>query len=193
MAFTLPELPYSKEALAPYISPETLEFHHSMHHQTYVNTLNKLTAGKPEANASLEELIRTANGAIFNNAAQVWNHTFFWRCMAPDGGGKPSGDVAAAINQACGNFASFKEHFTNAAVSLFGAGWTWLTKNTDGTISIVNLANAGNPLREGQIPLLTLDVWEHAYYIDYRNARPEYVQAFWNIVNWEFVAQNLHH
>jgi len=192
MAFTLPKLPYSKDALAPHISAETLEFHYGKHHQAYVNTLNRLTEGKPETNTSLEELIRTADGSILNNAAQVWNHTFFWHCMSPKGGGKPSGDVASAIHQACGSFETFKETFTNAATSLFGSGWTWLAKDKDGKITIENLANAGNPLRHGRTPLLTLDVWEHAYYIDYRNARPEYVQAFWNIVNWDFVAQKLH-
>ena len=192
MAFTLPKLPYSKDALAPHISAETLEFHYGKHHQAYVNTLNRLTEGKPETNTSLEELIRTADGSILNNAAQVWNHTFFWHCMSPKGGGKPSGDVASAIHQACGSFETFKETFTNAATSLFGSGWTWLAKDKDGKITIENLANAGNPLRHGKTPLLTLDVWEHAYYIDYRNARPEYVQAFWNIVNWDYVAQKLH-
>jgi Fe-Mn family superoxide dismutase len=192
MAFTLPKLPYSKDALAPHISAETLEFHYGKHHQAYVNTLNRLTEDKPETNTSLEELIRTADGSILNNAAQVWNHTFFWHCMSPKGGGKPSGDVASAIHQACGSFETFKETFTNAATSLFGSGWTWLAKDKDGKITIENLANAGNPLRHGKTPLLTLDVWEHAYYIDYRNARPEYVQAFWNIVNWDFVAQKLH-
>jgi Fe-Mn family superoxide dismutase len=192
MAFTLPKLPYSKDALAPHISAETLEFHYGKHHQAYVNTLNRLTEDKPETNTSLEELIRTADGSILNNAAQVWNHTFFWHCMSPKGGGKPSGDVASAIHQACGSFETFKETFTNAATSLFGSGWTWLAKDKDGKITIENLANAGNPLRHGKTPLLTLDVWEHAYYIDYRNARPEYVQAFWNIVNWDYVAQKLH-
>ncbi len=191
MAFTLPELPYPKDALAPHISAETMEYHYGRHHQTYVNTLNRLTEGKPEANASLEELIRTADGAIFNNAAQVWNHTFFWQCMSPSGGGKPPSDVADAINQVCGSVEEFQEGFTNAAISLFGSGYTWLAKDQAGKISIETMANAGNPLREGKTPLLTLDVWEHAYYIDYRNARPEYVRAFWNIVNWDFVSQNL--
>jgi len=191
MAFTLPELPYAKDALAPHISPETLDFHYGKHHQAYVNNLNQQTQGKPEANKTLVELIRTAEGGIFNNAAQVWNHTFFWHCMRPGGGGTPSGDVAAAINQACGNFESFKETFTNAATSLFGSGWTWLARDSSGKVTIENLSNAGNPLRDGKTPLLTLDVWEHAYYIDYRNARPDYVKAFWEIVNWDFVAHNL--
>jgi Fe-Mn family superoxide dismutase len=191
MAFKLPELPYDKDALAPHISPETLEFHYGKHHQAYVNNLNQQTQGKPEADKTLEELIRTAEGGIFNNAAQVWNHTFFWHCMKPGGGGTPSGDVAAALNQACGNFESFKESFTNAATGLFGSGWTWLARDSSGKVTIENLSNAGNPLRDGKTPLLTLDVWEHAYYIDYRNARPDYVKAFWEIVNWDFVAHNL--
>jgi superoxide dismutase, Fe-Mn family len=191
MAFTLPELPYAKDALAPHMSAETLEFHYGKHHQAYVTNLNRLTEGKPEANKSLEELIRTAEGAIFNNAAQVWNHTFFWNCMSPSGGRRPSSDVADAISQVCGGFEEFKETFTNTAIGLFGSGWTWLAKDPSGKISIENLSNAGNPLRDGKTPLLTLDVWEHAYYIDYRNARPEYVRAFWNIVNWDFVSQNL--
>lgn len=191
MAFKLPDLPYAKDALAPHISSETLEFHYGKHHQAYVNNLNHQTQGKPEADKTLEELIRTAEGGIFNNAAQVWNHTFFWHCMKPGGGGTPSGDVAAAINQACGNFESFKETFTNAATSLFGSGWTWLARDASGKVTIENLSNAGNPLRDDKTPLLTLDVWEHAYYIDYRNARPDYVKAFWEIVNWDFVAHNL--
>jgi Fe-Mn family superoxide dismutase len=191
MAFTLPDLPYAKDALAPHISPETLEFHYGKHHQAYVNNLNNQTKDSPQADKTLEELIRTAEGGIFNNAAQVWNHTFFWHCMKPGGGGAPSGDVAAAINQACGNFESFKESFTNAATSLFGSGWTWLVKDSSDKVTIESLSNAGNPLRNGMTPLLTLDVWEHAYYIDYRNARPDYVKAFWEIVNWDFVAHNL--
>jgi Fe-Mn family superoxide dismutase len=191
MTFRLPELPYSKDALAPHISAETMEYHYGKHHQAYVNNLNRLTEGKPEANASLEELIRTADGALFNNAAQVWNHTFFWHCLSPSGGGQPPSDVADAISQVCGSLEEFQERFTNAAISLFGSGWTWLAKDREGKITIENLANAGNPLRHDQTPLLTLDVWEHAYYIDYRNARPEYVKAFWKIVNWDFVSQNL--
>lgn len=191
MPFTLPALPYAKDALQPHISAETIDYHYGRHHQAYVNNLNNLTEGKPEANSSLEDLIRTAEGGLFNNAAQVWNHTFYWNCLSPNGGGTPSGDVAAAINQVAGSFEAFKEQFSQAATSLFGSGWTWLAKDSAGAITIDNLANAGNPLRDGKTPLLTLDVWEHAYYIDYRNARPNYVNAFWNMVNWEFVAQNL--
>jgi Fe-Mn family superoxide dismutase len=190
MAFTLPELPYAKDALAPHISAETMEYHYGKHYHAYVNTLNRLTEGKPEANKSLEELIRTANGAIFNNAAQVWNHSFFWLCMSPSGG-KPASDVADAISQVCGSLEEFQERFTDAAISLFGSGYTWLAKDQTGKISIETMANAGNPLRDGKTPLLTLDVWEHAYYIDFRNARPEYVKAFWTIVNWDFFSQNL--
>jgi superoxide dismutase, Fe-Mn family len=191
MAFTLPELPYAKDALQPHISAETLDFHYGRHHQAYVTNLNNLTQGKPEADKSLEELIRTADGPLFNNAAQVWNHTFYWHCMSPRGGGAPTGDVLAAVNKVSGSFDAFKQAFSNAAISLFGSGWTWLAKDRAGNVTIENLSNAGNPLRDGKTPLLTLDVWEHAYYIDYRNARPNYVNAFWNLVNWEFVAQNL--
>lgn len=191
MPFTLPALPYAKDALQPHISAETIDYHYGRHHQAYVNNLNNLTEGKAEANSSLEDLIRTAEGGLFNNAAQVWNHTFYWNCLSPNGGGAPSGDVAAAINQVAGSFEAFKEQFSQAATSLFGSGWTWLAKDSSGAITIDNMANAGNPLRDGKTPLLTLDVWEHAYYIDYRNARPNYVNAFWNMVNWDFVAQNL--
>ena len=191
MAFTLPELPYAKDALQPHISAETIDFHYGKHHQAYVNNLNTLTQGKPEAGTSLEELIRTAEGGLFNNAAQVWNHTFYWHCLSPTGGGTPSGDVADAINKISGNFEAFKEAFSNAAITLFGSGWAWLVKDNSGALSIDAMSNAGNPLRDGKTPLLTLDVWEHAYYIDYRNARPSYVNAFWNLVNWDFVAQNL--
>lgn len=191
MPFTLPALPYAKDALQPHISAETIDYHYGRHHQAYVNNLNNLTEGKPEANSSLEDLIRTAEGGLFNNAAQVWNHTFYWNCLSPNGGGAPSGDVAAALNQVAGSFDAFKEQFSQAATSLFGSGWTWLAKDSAGNITIDNMANAGNPLRDGKTPLLTLDVWEHAYYIDYRNARPNYVNAFWNLVNWDFVARNL--
>ena len=191
MPFTLPELPYAKDALQPHISAETIDYHYGRHHQAYVTNLNNLTEGKPEATAALDDLIRTAEGGLFNNAAQVWNHTFYWHCLAPNGGGEPTGDVAAALNQVAGSFAAFKEQFSQAATSLFGSGWTWLVKDSGGAITIANMANAGNPLRDGHTPLLTLDVWEHAYYIDYRNARPNYVNAFWEMVNWEFLAQNL--
>ena len=192
MPFELPPLPYAKDALQPHISAETLDFHYGRHHQTYVTNLNNLTQGKPEANKSLEELIRTAPpGGLFNNAAQVWNHTFYWNSMSPRGGGEPSGDVAAAINGAWSNFQDFKEKFSAAAAGQFGSGWAWLVKDAAGNLSIEATPNAENPLRDGKTPLMTCDVWEHAYYIDYRNARPQYIAAWWNLVNWEFVAKNL--
>ena len=192
MAFSLPALPYNRDALQPHISAETIDFHYGKHHQAYVNNLNNLTQGKPEGNQSLEDLIRTAApGGLFNNAAQVWNHTFYWNSMSPNGGGAPSGDVASAINGVWGGFDQFKDAFSAAAGGHFGSGWAWLVKDASGKLSIESTANAGCPLKDGKTPLLTCDVWEHAYYIDYRNARPDYVKAFWNLVNWNFVAQNL--
>ena len=192
MPFSLPALPYNRDALQPHISAETIDFHYGKHHQAYVNNLNNMTQGKPEANQSLEELIRTAApGGLFNNAAQVWNHTFYWNSMSPSGGGAPSGDVASAINGVWGGFDQFRDAFSAAAGGHFGSGWAWLVKDASGKLSIESTANAGCPLRDGKTPLLTCDVWEHAYYIDYRNARPDYVKAFWNLVNWNFVAQNL--
>jgi Fe-Mn family superoxide dismutase len=191
MAFTLPDLPYAKDALAPHISAETLEYHYGKHHQTYVNNLNNLTQGKPEADKSLEELIKTADGGLFNNAAQVWNHTFYWNCMSPTGGGQPAGDVATAINGLSGNFDAFVEAFSAAAAGQFGSGWAWVTKDSTGKLAIETTANAGCPIRDGKTPILTCDVWEHAYYIDYRNARADYIKAFWNVVNWNYVAQCL--
>ncbi len=191
MSFELPPLPYDMNALEPHISAETLEYHYGKHHQTYVNNLNNLTAGKPEAEKSLEELIKTTSGGLFNNAAQVWNHTFYWNCLSPNGGGAPAGALAEAIDKAFGSFDQFKEQFSTAAATNFGSGWTWLVKKADGSLAIVNTSNAANPMTEGDTPLLTCDVWEHAYYIDYRNARPKYVEAFWNLVNWDFVAANL--
>jgi Fe-Mn family superoxide dismutase len=191
MSFTLPELPYAQDVLAPHISKETLEFHYGKHHQAYVNNLNKLTEGKPEAGKSLEELIKTSKGAIFNNAAQVWNHSFYWNCLKPQGGGAPAGALAKAIDDSFGSFEEFKTLFTNMAVGLFGSGWVWLVKDSDGTLGVEALSNAGNPLTNGQTPLLTCDVWEHAYYIDYRNARAKYVESFWNLVNWDFVNTQL--
>ena len=187
----LPELPYPENALEPHISAETLEYHYGKHHATYVDKLNKLIPGTEFETASLEEIIAKASDGIFNNAAQVWNHTFYWNCLSPDGGGEPDGVLAKAIGQAFGDVAQFQERFSDAAATNFGSGWTWLVKNSDGGLEIVNTSNAGNPMTEGRQPLLTCDVWEHAYYIDYRNARPEYVKAFWNLVNWDFVAQKL--
>lgn len=191
MAFELPNLPYEMDALAPHISKETLEYHYGKHHQAYVNNLNKLIDGTEHANASLEDIIMQATGRLFNNAAQVWNHTFYWHCLSPNGGGQPEGSLAQAIDHAFGSFDSFKEQFTSAAIKTFGSGWAWLVKLSDGNLDIVTTANAGTPMTDGQTALLTCDVWEHAYYIDYRNARPKYIEHFWQLVNWEFVAKNL--
>jgi len=191
MSYELPNLPYEKNALEPHISAETLDYHHGKHHNTYVTNLNNLVPGTEFEGKSLEEIITSAPaGGIFNNAAQIWNHTFYWNCLSPNGGGDPSGDLADAINKAFGSFAEFKEKFSTSAATNFGSGWTWLVKNSDGSVEIVNTSNAGCPLTDGKTPLLTCDVWEHAYYIDYRNARPKYVEAFWNLVNWEFAASN---
>jgi superoxide dismutase, Fe-Mn family len=190
MAFTLPELPYPKTALQPHISAETLEFHHGKHHAAYVANLNKLIEGKPEASKTLEEIIRTADGPLFNNAAQVWNHTFYWHCLKPGGGGQPRGLLAQAIDRDFGSFAKFKEELTAAAVGQFGSGWAWLVRD-GGKLKIVKTGNADLPLKHGQTALLTIDVWEHAYYVDYRNARPTYVaKVLDHLVNWDFVAEN---
>ena len=186
----LPELPYSNNALEPHISAETLDYHYGKHHASYVEKLNKQIPGTEFESATLEEIIHKASGGIFNNGAQVWNHSFYWNCLSPDGGGKPEGDLASAINQAFNSFDEFKERFSEAAASNFGSGWTWLIKNSNAQLEIVNTSNAANPMTEGALPLLTCDVWEHAYYIDYRNARPKYIEAFWSLVNWNFVAQN---
>jgi len=193
MPFKLPALDYSKKALAPYISEETLEFHHGKHHATYVKKLNELIAGSRFAELPLEEIVKTAGaGPIFNNAAQHWNHSFYWKCLAPQKEpGKPSGRLAKEIGQRFGDFAAFKKTFSEAAGSLFGSGWAWLIQNPDGSIAIEQTSDAGNPLTEGRKPLFTCDVWEHAYYIDYRNERPKYVAAFWKVVNWAFVESNL--
>ncbi|MGJ0490363.1 superoxide dismutase [Fe] [Methylobacter sp.] len=190
MAFELPALPYAKDALAPHISEETLEYHYGKHHQTYVTNLNNLISGTEFEGLSLEEIIVKSSGGIFNNAAQVWNHTFYWNCMTPNGGGQPTGALADAINAAFGSFEKFKEEFTKCAVTTFGSGWAWLAKNADGSLALVSTSNAGCPLTTGQTPLMTCDVWEHAYYIDYRNARPTYLEHFWSLVNWDFVAKN---
>jgi Fe-Mn family superoxide dismutase len=190
MEHTLPPLPYAKDALQPTMSAETLEFHYGKHHQAYVTNLNNLIKGTEFENLSLEEIIKKSQGGVFNNSAQVWNHTFFWNCMKPQGGGAPTGPVADAINAKWGSFDKFKEEFQKSAVSNFGSGWTWLVKKTDGTVDIVNTSNAGTPLTTENKALLTVDVWEHAYYIDYRNARPKFVESWWNIVNWDFVNQN---
>ncbi|EHQ53563.1 Superoxide dismutase [Ectothiorhodospira sp. PHS-1] len=192
MTHQLPELPYAKDALEPHVSAETLEFHHDKHHATYVTNLNKLISGTEFESLSLEEIVKKAPaGGIFNNAAQVWNHTFYFNCLSPNGGGEPTGALAEAINTAFGSFAEFKEKFAAAGAGNFGSGWTWLVKNADGSLEIVNTSNAATPITEaGKTPLLTMDVWEHAYYIDYRNARPKYIEGFFNVVNWDFVADN---
>jgi superoxide dismutase, Fe-Mn family len=192
MTFTLPELPYATDALSPEISKETIEYHYGKHHQAYVTNLNKLIADSDFATMTLEEIIKKSSGGIFNNAAQVWNHTFYWHCLSPQGGGEPTGALANAIAQAFGSFSSFKEQFTQTAIATFGSGWAWLVQDTKGQLKIISTSNAGTPMTEGLTALMTCDVWEHAYYIDYRNARPNYLTAFWNLVNWEFVASNLH-
>lgn len=191
MTFTLPQLPYAMDALSPHISQETLEYHYGKHHQAYVTNLNKLITDSDFATMTLEDVIRKSSGGIFNNAAQVWNHTFYWHCLSPNGGGEPSGALADAINQAFGSFATFQEQFTQAAATTFGSGWAWLVQDDKGNLKITTTSNAGTPMTEGLTALMTCDVWEHAYYIDYRNARPNYINAFWNLVNWEFVASNL--
>lgn len=191
MAFELPPLPYEKNALAPHISEETLDFHYGKHHNTYVVKLNGLIEGTEFANKTLEEIVKSSEGGVFNNAAQIWNHTFYWNSLSPNGGGEPVGELAKAIDASFGSFAAFKEKFNEMAVNNFGSSWTWLVKNADGSLEIVNTSNAATPLTdESKTPLLTCDLWEHAYYIDYRNARPSYLEAFWNLVNWDFAAKN---
>lgn len=191
MAFTLPELPYGLDALQPYISRETLEYHHGKHHNAYVTKLNELIKGTKHENTSLEDIIKSSEGGIFNNAAQVWNHTFYWHCMAPKAGGAPKGRIGDAIAKNFGSFEEFKGKFSEAAVTQFGSGWAWLVQTKDGKLAIEKTGNAENPMTRGLKPLMTCDVWEHAYYIDYRNLRPKYVEAFWNLVNWDFVEQQL--
>ncbi|HEX7747433.1 MAG TPA: superoxide dismutase [Fe] [Bordetella sp.] len=191
MAHTLPPLPYAMDALAPHISKETLEFHYGKHHQAYVTNLNNLIPGTEFENLSLEEIVKKSSGGVFNNAAQVWNHTFYWNGMKPQGGGAPSGKLGDAIKAKWGSFDAFKEAFTKSAVGNFGSGWTWLVKKPDGSLDIVNTSNAATPLTTADVPLLTCDVWEHAYYIDTRNARPKYLENFWALVNWDFAAKNL--
>jgi Fe-Mn family superoxide dismutase len=186
----LPPLPYAVDALQPHMSKETLEFHHGKHHRTYVNKLNELIQGSQFENASLEEIVRQSSGALFNNAAQAWNHAFFWQCLSPNGGGKPTGDVAKIITSSFGSFSGFRDHFTSAAEGRFGSGWAWVVRKDDGSLEVLSTANAETPIRSGRRPLLTCDVWEHAYYIDYRNSRADYIKAFWNLVNWEFVNRN---
>jgi Fe-Mn family superoxide dismutase len=191
MEHKLPELPYAKDALQPHISAETLEYHHGKHHNAYVTNLNNLIKGTKYENISLEEIITSSEGGVFNNSAQVWNHTFFWNCLSPKGGGAPTGKVAEMINKKWGSFDKFKEEFAKAATTNFGSGWTWLIQNKQGDIEIFNTGNANTPMTSGHKAILTLDVWEHAYYIDYRNSRPNFINAFWNLVNWDFANQNL--
>lgn len=190
MEHKLPDLPFAKNALAPSISAETLEYHYGKHHATYVANLNKLIAGTEFEKMALEEIVVKATGGMFNNAAQHWNHSFYWNCLSPQGGGEPGGKLAAAIKKSFGSFDQFKEKFTTSATTLFGSGWTWLVKMKDGGLAIENGSNADNPLKTGKKALLTCDVWEHAYYIDYRNARAKYLEAFWKIVNWRFAELN---
>ena len=191
MEHTLPPLPYAMDALAPHLSKETFEFHYGKHHQAYATNLNNLIKGTEFENAGLEDIIRKSAGGIFNNSAQVWNHSFFWNSMKPNGGGEPAGALAEAINRKWGSYAGFKEAFTKSATTNFGSGWTWLVNKPDGSVDIVNTANAGTPLTTADKALLTIDVWEHAYYIDFRNARPKFVETFLNhLVNWDFAARN---
>ncbi len=190
MEHKLPELPYALDALAPHISRETLEYHYGKHHQTYVTNLNNLIKGTEFENASLEDIVKKSSGGMFNNAAQVWNHTFYWHCLSPQGGKEAGGALGAAIAKKWGSYAAFKEAFTKASVGTFGSGWGWLVQKADGSVDIVSTSNAATPLTTADKPLLTCDVWEHAYYIDYRNARPKYMDAFWALVNWEFAEKN---
>ena len=191
MSIELPALPYARDALAPTISEETIDYHYGKHHNAYVVNLNKLIDGTADADKSLEEIIKSSSGGVFNNAAQIWNHTFYWNSLAPNAGGAPTGELAAAIDTAFGSFDEFKAKFSASAAGNFGSGWTWLVKNADGSLAIVNTSNADTPITDESItPLLTVDVWEHAYYVDYRNARPEYLKKFWDIANWGFAAAN---
>jgi Fe-Mn family superoxide dismutase len=190
MTHTLPPLPYEKNALEPVISAETIDFHYGKHHQAYVTNLNNLIPGTEFENLSLEDIIMKSSGGVFNNAAQVWNHTFYWNCLSPNGGGAPTGALADAINAQFGSFDAFKEAFNKSGATNFGSGWTWLVKNADGSLEIFNTSNAGTPMTSGKTALLTADVWEHAYYIDYRNARPKYMESIWNIIDWDFAAAN---
>ena len=189
MTHKLPSLSYEMNALEPHISKETLEFHYGKHHQTYVTNLNNLIKDTEFAEMSLEDIINKSSGGIFNNAAQIWNHSFYWNCLSPNGGGEPTGALADAINSKFGSFEKFKEEFSKTAITTFGSGWGWLVKEADGSIGLASTSNAATPMTSGQTALLTCDVWEHAYYIDYRNARPKYLEAFWNLVNWDFVAK----
>jgi len=191
MKFELPELPFAKDSLKGIISEETFDYHHGKHHATYVNNLNKLIEGTKFESMDLESIIKGSEGGVFNNAAQTWNHTFFWHCLSPNGGGQPTGKVLDEINAAFGSFDTFKEKFSTAAATLFGSGWAWLAKGDDGKLEILQLSNAGTPLTMNKKPILTIDVWEHAYYIDYRNARPQFIEKFWDIVNWDHALKQM--
>ena len=191
MAIELPALPYDRTALEPHISGETIDFHYGKHHKTYVDNLNKMIEGTEFADMALEDIIRKSQGGMFNNAAQIWSHTFYWNCLKPDGGGEPTGKLADAINAAFGDFAKFKDEFTKTSVGTFGSGWGWLVQRADGSLALASTPNAATPLTGEDTPLLTCDVWEHAYYVDYRNARPTYLEHYWALVNWEFVEKNL--
>ena len=191
MAIELPALPYARDALAPHISAETIDFHYGKHHQTYVTNLNNQIKGTEFENLSLEEIIRKSSGGMFNNAAQIWNHTFYWNCLKPNGGGEPTGKLADAITKSFGSFQAFKDQFTQTALTTFGSGWAWLVQRADGSLALVSTSNAATPLTGTDRALLTCDVWEHAYYIDFRNARAKYVETFWNLVNWDFVSAQM--
>ena len=191
MAIELPALPYARDALAPHISAETLDYHYGKHHQTYVTNLNNLIKGTENESLDLVSIVKKSQGGVFNNAAQIWNHTFYWNSLSPKGGGEPSGKLADAIAKSFDGFAQFKEEFSKTAVTTFGSGWAWLVQRADGSLGLVSTSNAATPITGADRPLLTCDVWEHAYYIDYRNARPKYVEAFWNLVNWEFAGSQL--
>ncbi len=191
MAIELPALPYARDALAPHISAETIDFHYGKHHQTYVTNLNNQIKGTEFENLSLEEIIRKSSGGMFNNAAQIWNHTFYWNCLKPNGGGEPTGKLADAITKSFGSFQAFKDQFTQTALTTFGSGWAWLVQRADGSLALVSTSNAATPLTGTDRALLTCDVWEHAYYIDFRNARAKYVETFWNLVNWDYVSAQM--
>jgi superoxide dismutase, Fe-Mn family len=191
MAIELPPLPWARDALVPHISAETIDYHYGKHHQTYVTNVNNQIKGTEFENADLVTIVKKSQGGLFNNAAQVWNHTFYWNCLSPKGGNEPTGKLADAIKKAFGDFTKFKEEFTKTAIGTFGSGWAWLVQRADGSVGLVSTSNAQTPLTGTDVPLLTCDVWEHAYYIDYRNARPKYLEAFWNLANFDFAASQM--
>lgn len=191
MSFKQPELPYDLGALSPFVSEEQMSYHYGKHHAAYFNNLNGLVDGKPESDLALKQVVIQSSGPVFNNAAQAWNHSFFWHCMSPSGGGTPKGDLLSRIERDFSSFDAFKEQFSSAAAKLFGSGWAWLATDAAGKLEIMPLSNADTPLKYGKEPILTLDVWEHAYYIDYRNLRPKFIEGFWDVVNWDFVTKNL--